>query len=60
MRPIKKAGESPTSYKARVEDWKLSRALSKTGMHGTKQSRNRRWRVAELERKLTLSEDDNW
>lgn len=60
MEPIRKRGESILSFQRRLEDWKLKQAVLKTGMHGSKQRRNRKWQVAELERKLTLSEEEIW
>ena len=35
-------------------------ARKASDMHGVQQSRNKRWRIAEAERKLTVGEDDCW
>ncbi|HEY7822435.1 MAG TPA: hypothetical protein VIG24_06370, partial [Acidimicrobiia bacterium] len=58
--PKRRRGESVESYQDRVDSWKIDRAAAKTGMKGISGSRNKRWRVAELERKLSMSEDEIW
>jgi len=58
--PMRKRGESMDVYQNRLDDWKLDQACRKTGMRGVGQNRNARWRLAELERKLSMDEEEIW
>ena len=44
----------------KTDDEKLDDAVKKTGMTRQGQSRNKLWRIAEAERKLTLTEEEIW
>jgi hypothetical protein len=44
----------------KTDDEKLDDAVKKTGMTRQGQSRNKLWRIAEAERKLTLNEEEIW
>ena len=44
----------------KTDDEKLDIAVKKTGMTRDGMKRNKLWRIAEMERKLTLTEDEIW
>jgi hypothetical protein len=63
----RKQGESLEQYMERVRSKEsrdtlqaIEAAAKKTGMIGDGQERNARWRIAELERRMTLSESEFW
>lgn len=40
------------SFRDRMEWWRLGQAAAKTGMFGIGHERNRKWRIAEAERRM--------
>lgn len=58
--PKRRRRESIEAYQNRVDSWKIDQAAKRTGMKGVKQARNRKWRVAELDRKLSIDENEIW
>jgi hypothetical protein len=63
----RKQGESLEDFQRRIENarWAaiskpIDDAATKTGMKGIGQSRNLKWRIAEMERKAFGAEEDNW
>lgn len=65
--PKRKQGESLGAFQQRIEKarWAaiakpIDDAAGKTGMKGIGQSRNLKWRIAEMERRAFGTEEDNW
>lgn len=57
--PKKRKGERPEKYAERLSMFRLEVACKKTGMKGAgRQNRNKKWRIAELERKTLNHPDD--
>jgi hypothetical protein len=44
----------------KTDDEKLDDAVKKTGMTRDGMNRNKLWRIAEMERKMTLNEGEIW
>lgn len=63
MRALKKRkGETDEAFRHRVAMVRIDDAFKRkaSGMHGVGHSRNKRWRIAETERELTVDEKDWW
>lgn len=58
--PPRKRGEHKDAYERRIDDWKIDQACKKTGMEGVRGKRNKKWRIAEAERKLSMNTDEIW
>jgi hypothetical protein len=67
MKMKKRQTETAEEFKRRADKaiWaeslkSIESVVEKTGMRGEGQSRNKKWRIAEMERRAFLLEDDNW
>lgn len=58
----RRKGESAEAFANREAMIKIESAFKRkaSAMHGIGQSRNKRWRIAESERALTLNDDERW
>ena len=60
--PERRPGERLEAFMHRLSNWKIEQAFTNKASHmrGKGHGRNAAWRVAELERRLTLDPDEQW
>ena len=66
-KPVRKKGEKLAAYTARLDAWRTSvridvafRKRARPFLHGVGHERSRAWRIAEAERRVTGSDEDQW